>query len=124
MKINRVLHMLETNIKNGDFVQARRIIELNMNQFTTPEIRKQLSMEAMTLLNMVIQFNDSSKDDAIYSRKTQHIIGYINNLARKGKLASLKRYALLHNDLLSNPQIYNLLDSDAKLFIAPSNKID
>lgn len=121
MKINRDLHLLEKCIKNGDFVLARRIIELNINEFTTPRIRKQLSMEALTLLNIVVQLDDSSENE-IYSRKTQHIIGYINSLARKGDLMSLKYYASLHKELLSNPKIYELLDADAKIFIGPPNK--
>lgn len=123
MKINRDLHLLEKSIKNGDLIQARRIIELNMKHFTTPRIRKQLSMEALTLLNMVVQFDDSSKND-IYSRKTQLIIGYINNLARKGDLTSLKYYASIHDKLLSNPKIYKLLDANAKIFIVPPKQKD
>ncbi|HWL23293.1 MAG TPA: hypothetical protein VNR38_06025 [Ureibacillus sp.] len=118
MKRNRDLHLLENFIKNGDLVQARRMIELNITHLTTPRIRKQLSMEALTLLNMVVQYNDSSKDDT-HSRKTQLIIGYMNNLARKGDLMSLKRYASFHDQLLSDPNVYKLLDSDAKIFIVP-----
>ncbi|HWJ80362.1 hypothetical protein QUF56_13140 [Ureibacillus composti] len=123
MKVNRDLLLLEESIKNGDLAQARRIIELNMMHFKTPRIRNQLSIEALTLLNMVVQFNDSSTNE-IYSRKTQLIIGYINNLARKGHLTSLKHYASFHDELLSNPKIYNLLNADAKIFIAPPNQKD
>lgn len=116
--MNKDLHLLEKSIRNGDFVHARRIIELNMKLFTTLEIRKQLSMEALTLLNLVVQFNDSSKNE-VYSRKTKLIIEYINNLARNGDFTSLKRYVLFHAELLSNPQIYKLLNADAKVFIPP-----
>jgi len=118
MKIDKDVRLLEKSIKEGDFVRARNIIELNPKHFSAQAVRNKLSMDALTLVNIVNQMNEGENKD-LYSREIQLIVAYINSLARKGNFSDIKRYTSLHSDLLSNPKIYDMLNSDAKIFVAP-----
>lgn len=118
MKIDREIMMLEKTLAKSDFIHARSIIERNIHKFSSPTYRRQLSIEALTLMNSVILIN-SSENKEVYSRETLLIIQYINSLARNGRLQELKRYSLLQAKLLSNPKIYSSLCLDAKALIPP-----
>lgn len=118
MKIDRDIISLEKAIGKSDYLQARKIIELNESKFKKPHIRSKLSMEALTLVNYVHDFNNE-KNDELYSRETQLIIRHINKLAYNCEFSEIKRFTFLQKDLISNPKIYNALSSDAKALIAP-----
>lgn len=118
MKIDRDVLLLEKAISKSDYPQARKIIELNFEKFKNSFIRAKLSMEALTLVNCVIDFNDDA-NKAVYSRETQLIIQHINSLARDFRFAEIKRFSFLQKELLANPLIYNALNADAKALIAP-----
>ena len=118
MKIDRDVALLEKSLEKGNLIKARTVIESNMKAFTSPAIRNQLSMMALTLVNIVVDMNEGVYKD-IYSRETQLIIAHINKLARDCKFNDLKRYAFLQSELLSNLKVYDMLSADAKIFIAP-----
>lgn len=61
MKIDRDIVYLEKFIANNDFPSARKIVEQNLDKFTKPRIRSQLSLDALTFLNCIIQINDGKK---------------------------------------------------------------
>lgn len=115
-KIDREIMILEKMVKKSDFVAARRIIELNLEKFKSPAIRQHLSIDTVTLINSVILFNEEDSKD-VFSRETQLIIQYINKLAYQGSFPTLKRYCFLQSALLSNPKVYALLSSEAKILI-------
>lgn len=117
MKIDRDVLLLERAISKSDYPQARKIIELNFDKFKNTYIRTKLSIEALTLVNCVVDFNDDNNE--LYSRETQLIIQHINSLARDFRFAEIKRFSFLQKELLSNPKIYNALNADAKALIAP-----
>ena len=119
MKIDRDVLMLERAISQSDYPQARKMIERNLDRFKKPFIRSTLSMEALALLNVVLDFNKDEENKELYSRETLLIIQYINKLARDSRFSEIKRFTFLQKDLLSNPKIYNALNSDAKALIAP-----
>lgn len=123
MKIDRDIVYLEKFIAKGDFPSARKIVEQNLDKFTKPRMRSQLSLDALTFLNCIIQINDG-KNKNIYSREIQLIIRHINNLAYDCKLSELKCYVYLQKDLLSEPEIYNALSEDAKVFIPKPKKME
>ena len=116
MKLDRDIVFLEKSIAKSDFSSARKLIENNIEKLSNPRVRSKLSMEALTFYNCVIQLNSESNHD-LYSRETQLIIRHINSLAYECKFAELKSYAFLQKDLLSNPEIYNALCEDAKIFL-------
>lgn len=118
MRLDREILLLEKAISKSDYPQARKIIELHFDKFKSTFTRSKLSMEALTLVNCVVDFNDDENKE-VYSRETQLIIQHINSLARDFRFAEIKRFSFLQKDLLSNPRIYNSLNSDAKALIAP-----
>ena len=118
MKLDREVVLLEKAIAKSDYPQARKLIELHLEKFKKPDVRSKLNMESLTLLNCVLSLNDEENKE-IYSRETQLIIQHINMLAREFRFAEIKRFSFLQKDLLSNPKIYNALNSDAKALIAP-----
>ncbi|HWI48243.1 MAG TPA: hypothetical protein VNU45_08495, partial [Rummeliibacillus sp.] len=117
MKLDRDIVFLEKSIAKSDFSLARKLIEHNIEKLSNPRVRSKLSMEALTFFNCVIQLNSESNNNDLYSRETQLIIRHINSLAYGCKFAELKSYAFLQKDLLSNPEIYNALCEDAKIFL-------
>lgn len=121
MKLDREVMLLEKAVGKSDYPQARKIIELHLDKFKKPDVRSKLNMEALTLLNCVLSLNDDEHKE-VYSRETQLIIQHINMLAREFRFAEIKRFSFLQKDLLSNPKIYNALNSDAKALIAPPKK--
>lgn len=123
MKIDRSISFLEKLIAKNDFPSARKIVEENMKKFTNPAIRSQLSLDALTFLNCIVQINDG-KEKNIYSRETQLIIRHINNLAYNCKLNELKCYIYLQKDLLSEPEVYNSLSEEAKVFIPKPKQLE
>lgn len=116
MKLDRDIVFLEKSIAKSDFASARVIIENNLEKLSNPRIRSNLSMEALTFLNCVIELNKED-NNVLFSRETQLIIRHINALANDCKFAELKSYAFLQKELLSNPKIYNALSEDAKIFL-------
>ena len=118
MKIDREVALLEKAIAKSEYPQARKLIEMHLDKFKKAHIRSKLSMEALALLNCVINLNDDDNKE-LYSRETQLIIQHINMLAREFRFAEIKRFTFLQKDLLSNPRIYNSLNADAKALIAP-----
>ena len=116
MKIDRDLTYLEKFIAKNDFPSARTIIEQNLKKFSQPNYRSKLSLNALTFLNCILQQNDQT-DKNFFSRETQLIIRHINNLAHECKLSELKCYVFLQKDLLADPQVYNALNEDAKVFV-------
>lgn len=120
MRVKREIVHLERAIANNDFAHARSIIEHNVDAFSKPSIRSTLSVEALALLNSIIQLHgDSNKE--LYAKETQLIIKHINSLARDCRFAEIKRFSEMNKVLLSNPQVYNLLNSDAKAIIPQPN---
>lgn len=120
MKIDREVILLERYIAQSDFVQARRVIESNLEKFKSMRVRSQLSLETISLINSVVIFNEGDNKE-LFSRETQLIIQHINKLASSGDLTGLKRYVSFHESLLSNPRIYNMLNTDARI-LAPQPK--
>lgn len=123
MKIDRDLAYLEKFIAKNDFPSARTIIEQNFKKFSEPNYRSKLSLNALTFLNCILQLNEQT-DKKFYSRETQLIIRHINKLAHECKLSELKGYVFLQKDLLSDPQVYNSLNEDAKVFIPKPKKTE
>lgn len=123
MKLEREMIYLEKAMKENDFAKARNIIESSLDVFTRPNIRAKLSMEALTLLNCIIELNDGA-NKYVYSRETQLIIQHINSLAYDCRFAEIKRFTFLYKELLANPKIYSFLSADAKAFIAPPKETD
>lgn len=121
MKMDREVVLLERAVGKNDYPQARKIIELHFDKFKKPFIRSKLSMQALALLNCVVDLNDEDNKE-LYSRETQLIIQHINKLAYDCRFSEIKRFTFLQKDLLSNPKIYNALSSDAKALIAPPTK--
>ena len=119
MKIDREVQMLERAISQSDYPQARKVIELHIDKFKKQFIRSALSMEALALVNVILNFHDEEVNKEVYSRETLLIIQHINKLAREFRFAEIKRFTFLQKDLLSNPKIYDALSSDAKVIIAP-----
>lgn len=122
MKIDREVQMLERAISQSDYPQARKIIELHIDKFKKQFVRSTLSMEALALVNVVLNFHGDADNKAVYSRETLLIIQHINKLARDFRFAEIKRFTFLQKELLSNPKIYDALSSDAKALIAPPTK--
>lgn len=120
MKVDREIVYLERSIASNDFAHARTIIEHNADLFSKPSIRSKLSVEALALLNSVLQLRDGSNKD-LYSKETQLIINHLNSLARDCRFSEIKRFSEMNKELLSNPQVYNLLNSDAKAIIPQPN---
>lgn len=116
MKIDRELFRLEKCIEKNDLVTARYIIERDINKFSSPEIRRRMSLAATVILDTVLKMREES-NKKLYSRETQLIIQHINSLAKYCKFAEVKRFSYLHKDLLSDIKIYNLLNEDAKICI-------
>lgn len=116
MKLDREIVLLEKYIGISDFVQARKIIELNLEKFKQQNVKNRLGLEALSLVNSVIAMN-TDENKVVYSRETQLIINYLNTLARESNITTLKRFSKLHEPLLSNPKVYDLLSSDAKILI-------
>lgn len=116
MKVDREIVHLERAISSNDFAHARSIIANNIDTFSKPRIRSKLSVDALAILNSVYHAqNDSNKD--VYARETQLIINHLNSLARDCRFAEIKRFSELNEQLLSNNQVYNLLNADAKAII-------
>ncbi|MCM3388757.1 hypothetical protein M3649_11500 [Ureibacillus chungkukjangi] len=122
MKIDREVQMLERAISQSDYPQARKIIELHIDKFKKQFVRSTLSMEALALVNVVLNFHGDADNKDVYSRETLLIIQHINKLARDFRFAEIKRFSFLQKELLSNPKIYDALSSDAKALIAPPTK--
>ena len=119
MKIDREVLSLERAISQSDYPQARKIIEIHIDKFKKSFVRSTLSMEALALVNVVLNFHSDEENKEVYSRETLLIIQHINKLARDFRFSEIKRFTFLQKDLLSNPKIYNILNSDAKALIAP-----
>lgn len=124
MKIDREVLLLERAISQSDYPQARKIIEIHIDKFKKSFIRSTLSMEALALVNVVLNLNDDVENKDVYSRETLLIIQHINKLARDFRFAEIKRFTFLQKELLSNPKIYAALNSDAKALIAPPTTTD
>ncbi|PYF06667.1 hypothetical protein [Ureibacillus chungkukjangi] len=122
MKIDREVQLLERAISQSDYPQARKIIELHIDKFKKQFVRSTLSMEALALVNVVLNFHGDADNKDVYSRETLLIIQHINKLARDFRFAEIKRFSFLQKELLSNPKIYDALSSDAKALIAPPTK--
>ena len=116
MKIDRELFRLEKCIEKNDLVTSRYIIERDINKFSSPEIRRRMSLAATVILDTVLKMREES-NKKLYSRETQLIIQHINSLAKYCQFAEVKRFSYLHKDLLSDIKIYNLLNEDAKICI-------
>lgn len=122
LKLDREIVLLEKYIGLSDFVQARKIIELNLEKFKQQNVKNKLGLEALSLVNSVIAIN-TDENKIVYSRETQLIINYLNTLARDSNITTLKRFSKLHEPLLANPKVYDLLSRDAKILI-PRPKSD
>ncbi|MEX3623526.1 hypothetical protein [Viridibacillus arvi] len=122
MKIDRDIIKLERSIAKSDFILARKIIENDLNKFLSPTVRKELSLEALSLVNSIVELNQDDNKE-VYSRKTQLIVQHINKLAYNGQFQDLRRYCSLHEDLISNPKIYNILSADVKIIIPDPSKV-
>jgi len=119
MKIDREVLSLERAISQSDYPRARKIIEIHIDKFKKSFVRSTLSMEALALVNVVLNFHSDEENKEVYSRETLLIIQHINKLARDFRFSEIKRFTFLQKDLLSNPKIYAALSSDAKALIAP-----
>ena len=122
MKIDRDVVLLEKTIGKSDFVYARKIIESNIEKFSSASVAARVSMDTLAFINSILMINlDENKD--LYSRETQLIVQYINKLAHDGHLTQLKRYAELNKEFLSNPKVYEILSANAKIFVPKPNVI-
>lgn len=115
MKIDRNIVTLDRCVALGDLVQARKIIESNLDYFLTPRIRKQLRLDSVALINSIVDMKENGGDEI--SRETQLIIQHINKLAQDGKIIEIIRYAKHQAELLSNPRIFDLLSTNAKVIL-------
>lgn len=115
MKIDRNIVTLDRCVASGDLVQARKIIEANLDYFLTPCIRNQLRLDSVTLVNSIVQMKESG--DMAFSRETQLIVQHINKLAQDGKMIEIVRYAKHQAELLANPKVYDLLSTNAKAIL-------
>lgn len=115
MKIDRNIVTLDRCVASGDLVQARKIIESNLDYFLTPRIRKQLRLDSVALINSIVDMKENGGDEI--SRETQLIIQHINKLAQDGKIIEIIRYAKHQAELLSNPRIFDLLSTNAKVIL-------
>ena len=116
MRIDRDIVLLEKTIGKSDFVYARKIIESNLEKFSSSSVMSKVSMDTLAFINSILMLNSNENKD-VFSRETQLIIQYFNKLAHNGHLTQLKRYSELNRDFLANPKIYELLSADAKVFI-------
>lgn len=115
MKIDRNIVTLDRCVASGDLVQARKIIEGNLDYFLTPRIRKQLRLDSVALINSIVDMKENGGDEI--SRETQLIVQHINKLAQDGKIIEIIRYAKHQAELLSNPRIFDLLSTNAKVIL-------
>lgn len=122
MKFDKEVHRLEKAISKSDFVEARRIIELNLDKFKDTSVRIHLKLDVLDFINTVLMLNET-EEEATFSRETLLIIQHINKLAYDGSFNALKRYCSLHEKILYNPKIYNLLSDNAK-FLIPAPKVE
>ena len=104
MKIDREVLELERAISQSDYPQARKLIEIHIDKFKKSFVRSSLSMEALALVNVVLNFHSDEENKELYSRETLLIIQHINKLARDFRFAEIKRFTFLQKDLLSNPK--------------------
>ena len=121
MKFDKEVHRLEKAISKSDFVEARRIVELNLDKFKETSVRVHLKLDVLDFINTVLMLNETEYE-ATFSRETLLIIQHINKLAYDGDFNALKRYCSLHEKILSNPKIYNLLNDNTK-FLIPAPKV-
>lgn len=122
MKIDRDVVLLEKTIGKSDFVYARKIVESNIEKFSSASVVAKVSMDTLAFINSILMINlDENKD--LYSRETQLIVQYINKLAHDGHLTQLKRYVELNKEFLSNPKVYEILSANAKIFVPKPNVI-
>jgi len=119
MRIDRDVVLLEKNLGKSDFVYARKIIESNLEKFSSSSVISKVSMDTLAFINSILMLNSNENKD-VFSRETQLVVQYINKLAHNGHLTQLKRYLELNRDFLANPKIYELLSEDAKVFIPKS----
>lgn len=122
MKIDRDVVLLEKTIGKSDFVYARKIVESNIEKFSSASVVAKVSMDTLAFINSILMINlDENKD--LYSRETQLIVQYINKLAHDGHLTQLKRYVELNKEFLSNPKVYEILSANAKIVVPKPNVI-
>ncbi|WP_010289898.1 hypothetical protein [Kurthia massiliensis] len=116
MKIDRHIVTLDRCVATGDLVQARKIIESNLDYFLTPRIRNQLRLDSVALINSIVQMKEHGGGE-VFSRETQLIVQHINKLAQDGKIIEIIRYAKHQAELLANPKVYALLSTNAKAIL-------
>lgn len=116
MRIDRDVVVLERTLRKNDFEAARKIVEDNLEKYSSSAVTAKVSIDTLTFIKSILMLN-SDDNSELYSQETQEIVRYVNKLAYEGHLAQLKRYSDINRHFLTNPKVYNILSDDAKVFV-------
>lgn len=110
MRINKSCDALE-------FAEARRLIEFNISLLSNATYYQLLNTNAKVLFKHVVNENHSNNSEKGLSRLELLKIQNINHYCSSFDISMLKRSLKDSMELIQRPNVFNLLNSDAKIVL-------
>jgi hypothetical protein len=120
--IRTVIEKINKACDDFDFINARKLIEYNMNELSKASYYRLLNSNACVLLKHLIDTKNSHQFNGV-TRTDLLIIDNINKYCSNFDIAMLKRAIKNSFDLLQRPDIFPLLNQDAKIILTDMGAI-
>lgn len=115
MRTKTMVMRINKNCDTLEFAEARRLIEFNLPALSHATYYKMMNTNAKVLFKHVI--NESNKNEQPLTRLELLKIQNINHFCTAFDISMLKRSLKDSMDLIQKPNVYNLLNSDAKIVL-------
>lgn len=114
--IKKMIANINRSCDELDFIEARRLIEINLKPLSDPPSIRLLNSNARFLLTHIRSEKGNPSFEAL-TRVERHTINNINQYCTNFDISMLKRTLKDSMDLIQKPEALKLLNSDAKIIL-------
>jgi hypothetical protein len=116
VSIRTIISQLNKSCDDLELSEARRLIELNIENFSNPVYDRLLNSNARSLVKHIIREN-SNPDYKKLTRMDMLTISNINQYCSDFDISMLKRTLKDSFDLIQREDVHALLNNDAKIIL-------